>query len=87
MQRTLHFLVELRCTSEEPRKCESEIKYYYLYDRRWSDQKKQKFIPVSQTKDTKASGGPFNGEFNRFISRLDNKINDRRLEFLMKPQK
>ena len=46
-----------------------------------------KFIPASRTKNEQASGGPFNGEFNRFISRLDNKINDRRLEFLMKPLK
>ncbi len=46
-----------------------------------------KFIPTSQAKTDKASGGSFNGEFNRFISRLDNKINDRRLEFLMKPLK
>lgn len=45
------------------------------------------FIPPSTAKDSKASNGPFNGEFNRFISRLENKINDKRLEFLMKPQK
>lgn len=49
--------------------------------------KKHSFIPQSTAKDTKASNGPFNGEFNRFISRLENKINDKRLEFLMKPQK
>lgn len=45
------------------------------------------FIPQSNAKDSKASNGPFNGEFNRFISRLENKINDKRLEFLMNPQK
>lgn len=45
------------------------------------------FIPPSTAKDSKASNGPFNGEFNRFISRLENKINDKRLEFLMKPRK
>lgn len=49
--------------------------------------KKLSFIPQSTAKDTKASNGPFNGEFNRFIARLENKINDKRLEFLMKPQK
>lgn len=45
------------------------------------------FIPNSTAKETKASNGAFNGEFNRFIARLDNKINDKRLEFLMKPLK
>lgn len=50
-------------------------------------EKKFSFIPQSAAKDSKASNGPFNGEFNRFISRLENKINDKRLEFLMNPQK
>lgn len=50
-------------------------------------EKKFSFIPSSTAKDTKASNGPFNGEFNRFISRLENKINDKRLEFLMNPRK
>lgn len=50
-------------------------------------EKKFSFISPSTAKDTKASIGPFNGEFNRFISRLENKINDKRLGFLMKPQK
>lgn len=50
-------------------------------------EKKFCFIPPSTAKDTKASNGPFNGEFNRFISRLENKINDKRLAFLMNPQK
>ncbi len=45
------------------------------------------FIPNSTSNATKASNGPFNGEFNRFIARLNNKINDRRLDFLMKPLK
>ena len=45
------------------------------------------FIPTSNGKADKASNGPFNGEFNRFISRLENKINDKRLDFLMKPTK
>ena len=50
-------------------------------------EKKFSFIPQSTAKDSKASNGPFNGEFNRFISRLENKINYKRLEFLMNPQK
>ncbi len=50
-------------------------------------EKKFSFIPQSTAKDSKATNGPFNGEFNRFISRLENKINDKRLEFLMNPQK
>ncbi len=49
--------------------------------------KRYSFIPNSTSKADKASKGAFNGEFNRFIARLDNKINDRRLEFLMKPLK
>ena len=31
--------------------------------------------------------GTFNGQFSRFISRLDNRTGDKRLEFLMSPQK
>lgn len=49
--------------------------------------KRFNFIPTSTANATKASNGPFNGEFNRFISRLDNKLNDKRLSFLMKPSK
>lgn len=45
------------------------------------------FVPTSKAKDSKATNGPFNGEFNRFISRLDNKINDKRLEFIMNATK
>lgn len=45
------------------------------------------FVPTSTGKADKASNGPFNGEFNRFISRLDNKVNDRRLNFIMNPLK
>lgn len=58
-----------------------------IKDRKQYFEKQYTFIPTSTAAATKASNGPFNGEFNRFISRLDNKINDRRLEFLMKPQK
>ncbi|WP_448861537.1 ATP-binding protein [Dorea sp.] len=58
-----------------------------IHDRIQYFEKKYKFIPTSTAAASKASNGPFNGEFNRFLSRLENKINDRRLGFLMKPQK
>lgn len=45
------------------------------------------FVPNSTSKSDKASNGAFNGEFDRFIARLDNKINDKRLDFLMRPLK
>jgi uncharacterized protein len=43
------------------------------------------FVPQSNSKADKASGGPFNGEFNRFVSRLETKLSDRRLNFLLEP--
>ncbi|MEK5476971.1 DUF87 domain-containing protein [Paenibacillus sp. FSL R5-0407] len=45
------------------------------------------FIQPSQSKESKASNGPFNGEFNRFISRLETKLADKRLSFLLEPLK
>lgn len=33
-----------------------------------------------------SKGGGFNGEFERFISRLETKINDKRLKFIMNPK-
>ncbi|SDL60491.1 hypothetical protein SAMN05660337_3357 [Maridesulfovibrio ferrireducens] len=48
---------------------------------------KYSFITPSTAKATKASNGAFNGEFNRFLSRLDTKINDKRLSFLLNPVK
>ncbi|QTO54242.1 ATP-binding protein [Duffyella gerundensis] len=45
------------------------------------------FIQQSNTKESKASNGPFNGEFTRFVSRLETKMRDERLSFLLKPQK
>lgn len=48
---------------------------------------KFEFITANQTKATKASNGAFNGEFNRFLSRLETKINDNRLDFLLQPNK
>lgn len=35
----------------------------------------------------KVNGGPYAGEFDRFIPRLETKINDDRLSFLLKPRK
>ena len=48
---------------------------------------KKVFVMPNTSKETKASNGPFNGEFDRFISRLETKLNDKRLEFLLKPIK
>lgn len=45
------------------------------------------FISTSTAKATKASNGAFNGEFNRFISRLETKISDKRLAFILEPFK
>lgn len=45
------------------------------------------FVVSSQAAATKASNGPFNGEFDRFVMRLVTKINDERLFFLLKPKK
>lgn len=53
---------------------------------RYFDEKLE-FITANQTKATKASNGAFNGEFNRFLSRLETKINDNRLDFLIQPNK
>jgi DNA helicase HerA-like ATPase len=41
------------------------------------------FIANSTAAATKATGGPFNGEFNRFVSRLEAKLADKRLRFLL----
>jgi uncharacterized protein len=45
------------------------------------------FVPQSTAKDSKANSGPFHGEFNRFISRLETKLTDKRLSFLLEPRK
>jgi len=42
------------------------------------------FVPPSTANATKATNGPFNGEFNRFASRLEAKLTDKRLNFLLK---
>lgn len=58
---------------------DSREKYYF--------EKVLKFIPTSQAKDAKASNGPLHGDLDRFLLRLDVKLNDDRLAFLLKPSK
>ncbi len=43
------------------------------------------FVSPSQAKADRAGNGPFHGEFNRFVSRLETKLSDRRLRFLLHP--
>lgn len=45
------------------------------------------FVATSSAAASKATNGPFNGEFNRFVSRLEAKLADKRLRFLLNPQK
>jgi len=45
------------------------------------------FVQPSTAKAEKATNGPFNGEFNRFVSRLESKLSDKRLRFLLQPKK
>jgi uncharacterized protein len=45
------------------------------------------FIANSTAAATKATNGPFNGEFNRFVSRLEAKLTDKRLRFLLSAKK
>jgi uncharacterized protein len=45
------------------------------------------FVSNSTAADKKATNGPFNGEFNRFASRLEAKLTDKRLRFLLEPKK
>lgn len=45
------------------------------------------FVTSSTAKDTKASNGPFNGEFDRLVLRLRTRLEDPRLAFLLKPTK
>lgn len=48
---------------------------------------RQTFVETSTAKGKKASNGPFVGEFNRFLMRLEARQNDQRLDFLLKPRK
>ncbi|WP_186108490.1 ATP-binding protein [Burkholderia gladioli] len=41
------------------------------------------FVANSSAAATRATSGPFNGEFNRFVSRLEAKLADKRLRFLL----
>lgn len=45
------------------------------------------FTATSQAGATKASIGPYNGEFERFITRLETKLSDKRLKFITTPEK
>lgn len=45
------------------------------------------FVGQTTAKDSKATNGPFHGEFNRFVSRLETKLADKRLRFLLYPAK
>jgi uncharacterized protein len=45
------------------------------------------FVTASTAKADKATNGPFNGEFNRFVSRLETKLADKRLRFLLSATK
>jgi len=45
------------------------------------------FVTSSTSKEAKATNGPFYGEFNRFVLRLETKLNDKRLKFLIDPIK
>ena len=45
------------------------------------------FVPQSNSNATKATNGPFYGEFNRFVSRLETKLVDKRLRFLLQSTK
>ncbi len=45
------------------------------------------FAEQSTAKADKATSGPFSGEFNRFLMRLEARHNDERLNFLLSPRK
>jgi len=45
------------------------------------------FAATSTAKDSKASNGPYNGEFERFVTRLETKLSDKRLQFITAPKK
>ncbi len=44
-------------------------------------------LEFSEPKQGKINKGPFNGEFDRFVRRLETKISDERLAFLLKSEK
>ena len=45
------------------------------------------FVSSSTAAATKASNGPFNGEFERFLTRIETKLNDKRLNFITNAKK
>lgn len=45
------------------------------------------FVSSSTAAATKASNGPFNGEFERFLTRIETKLDDKRLNFITNPKK
>ncbi len=47
----------------------------------------KEFTIPNQSAATKASNGPFNGEFDRLILRLRTRLSDPRMAFLLKPRK
>jgi DNA helicase HerA-like ATPase len=49
--------------------------------------KVHEFVTPSTAKADKATNGPFNGQFNRFVSRLETRLADKRLRFLLAPEK
>lgn len=56
-------------------------------DRNIYFEKVHDFITTSSAAASKATNGPFNGEFNRFVSRLETKLTDKRLRFLLNTKK
>jgi DNA helicase HerA-like ATPase len=48
---------------------------------------RHEFVPSTTATATKASNGPFYGELDRFLMRLEGRRNDTRLDFLLKPRK
>jgi len=45
------------------------------------------FATTSQAAATKATNGPYTGEFERFLTRLETKLSDKRLKFITDPKK
>ncbi|MBQ8790875.1 MAG: ATP-binding protein [Ruminiclostridium sp.] len=45
------------------------------------------FAATSTAKESKTSNGPYNGEFERFVTRLETKLSDKRLKFITAPKK
>ncbi|KVT04158.1 ATPase [Burkholderia sp. MSMB1078WGS] len=56
-------------------------------DRKIYFEKIYDFAPNSTAVASRATNGPFNGEFNRFVSRLEAKLADKRLRFLLNAKK